>query len=231
MPDKKQLGIIQLEDRIAELEAEVRRATAIKEVMEASMKPVEQVFIPRDLVAQNSKLYQFVTRVRMPSQSTDMVQGDGRMMNLRATTQKDLDSKILFGCGIDEPVGIANASITITINGRLSIDNLASMAECSLLPSTAFWVVNSEYIAEFTNLIKAYDRLAFSIICLEPITTYGHKFSVGLFSLQYYILGEYEAGGAIMVDGQPILQYPITPESYTRTQRFSPFVILNDEDG
>lgn len=210
-------------EEVTKLKEEIERLTSIREILENSLTPIEEIFI--DLDFDGSCLAKFVTRIRMDSRCAFLALGSGKKIELRATTQENLDEAILFGNGIDSPLGIVNAAGVLKVHPvplGPSYDDLALMTERALSLSTSRWIVNSQR----EDIIEALSNLCIDlpVVLIDNKILKGRDFLVGLFSLQYYVLGEYGGGGGVMIDGQPLLQYAADGP-------YSPFIICERPEG
>jgi len=129
------------------LRDEIDRAIDLR----AALNIIEQEEIIEPISLDTSALLQYVTRIPMKSKGIYIQSFQGRQMHLLAHPPKhtNVDEMILFGSGIDEPLGIVVGPGTITVDKisfDLSINDLTCMLEHLSPMGHARWVVNSRVI-------------------------------------------------------------------------------------
>jgi len=201
---------------------------------------IEQEEIIEPISLDTSALLQYVTRIPMKSKGVYIQSFQGRQLHLLAHPPRHtnlVDEMILFGSGIDEPLGIVMGPSTITVDKisfDLSIDDLACMLEHLSPMGHARWIVNSQVMPLIVSF-RDYEghkffteepasMLGFPVVQVDSQMCEEYGFEVALVDLRYYVWGEHETDNGLLVDGMPGVNKPFYRKDGTRCS--SPFVVL-----
>lgn len=210
--------------------------------LRAALNIVEQEII-EPISLDTSALLPYVTQIPMKSKGVYLQSFQGKQLNLLARPPKraNIDEMILFGSGVDEPLGIVPAPVTITVDkdsSNLSINDLVCMLECLSPTAHAMWIVNSRTVPLLASLRdfnghkpfaeEPASMFGFPVVLVDSQMCEGQGFEVALADLRYYVWGEHETDDGLLVDGTPGVSEPFYGRDGMGCS--GPFVVLGRGD-